>query len=326
MHALSPLVTIAIPTYNRADNYLRQALTCALMQTYPHLEIIVSDNGSSDHTPDYVTGLADSRIRYFRHDRNIGPNNNFNYCLQQAKGDFFVLLHDDDLIDQDFIETCLNAREDARDIGIIRTGTRVIDAKENVVREVPNLVKGSSTEDFFLSWFRGKTSPYLCSTLFHTENLRAVGGFNSPYNLLQDVKAEVQLAAMFGRIDVQDIKASFRRHELELTRMTSVSDWCRESLLLLDLMCELVPNNRHVVYPEARRFFANLCYRRAASVHTPLKRFGCYARVFQAFRFRHPPPPLYRMLFRNRASQRILKASRLLKNSLTTAKKRVSAF
>jgi len=48
------LVTIGIPTYNRADGYLREALGAALAQTYPHLEILVADNASSDHTDTVV--------------------------------------------------------------------------------------------------------------------------------------------------------------------------------------------------------------------------------------------------------------------------------
>ena len=45
-----PLITIAIPTYNRADNYLKQAIQCAINQTYSNVEIVISDNCSMDNT------------------------------------------------------------------------------------------------------------------------------------------------------------------------------------------------------------------------------------------------------------------------------------
>ena len=104
-----PLVSIGIPTYNRADGYLRGCIESALNQTYPNLEIFISDNCSSDNTGTLVKSFNDPRIRYHRHDVNIGGNNNFNYCVKKARGIYFLLLHDDDLIDADFIEVCMKA-------------------------------------------------------------------------------------------------------------------------------------------------------------------------------------------------------------------------
>ena len=119
-----PLVTIGIATYNRAEKYLSQALKSAVNQTYQNIEIIVSDNCSTDNTEQLVKGFNASNIRYFRQKKNITANENFNYCLNQAKGEYFLLLHDDDLIDNDFVEVCIKADQYPSDIGIIRTGMR----------------------------------------------------------------------------------------------------------------------------------------------------------------------------------------------------------
>ena len=99
-------VTVGIPTYNRADSYLKNALKSALAQRYENFEIVVSDNCSKDHTQALVEQMDDGRIRYFRQEKNIPANDNFNFCLQQARGDYFLLLHDDDLIDPDFVAAC----------------------------------------------------------------------------------------------------------------------------------------------------------------------------------------------------------------------------
>ena len=107
-----PLVTIGIPTYNRADGYLKDAIESALNQTYANLEIIISDNCSSDDTGLIVESFNDPRIKYYRHNENIGANNNFNFCLKKASGIFFLLLHDDDLIDEDFVELCMDVVKD----------------------------------------------------------------------------------------------------------------------------------------------------------------------------------------------------------------------
>lgn len=303
MNETYPLITIAIPTYNRADCYLKQSIQSALDQTYPNIELIVSDNCSTDNTEMVVKDFKDSRIRYFRQRENIGANNNFNFCLQQANGGYFLLLQDDDLIDNDFIETCMKSVSHGIDVGIIRTGTRVIDSGGNILYEMPNMVGGLSTEDFFRGWFANKTSPYLCSTLFNTERLREIGGLRSKHNLFQDVIAEVRLASRFGRADIPDVKASFRKHSDEMTFSVKVSQWCEDSLMLLDLMCELASENRELIRDEGMKFFSKLNYSRARAVKSLIKRFIAYCIVFKKFHYRYSPPkdhflsPLYNLLY-----------------------------
>ena len=93
------------------QGFFRQALESALAQNYELLEIIVSDNCSTDDTESLVQSYSDPRIRYFRHEKNIDPNDNFNFCLQKATGAYFLLLHDDDLIDSTFVRECITAAE-----------------------------------------------------------------------------------------------------------------------------------------------------------------------------------------------------------------------
>jgi glycosyltransferase involved in cell wall biosynthesis len=285
-----PLVTIGIPTYNRADGYLKQALQSAVDQTYPRLEIVVSDNCSTDQTDLVVKGFSDPRIRYFKHSENIGANNNFNFCLEQARGDYFLLLHDDDLIDKDFVQLCLASVNYNTELGIIRTGTRLINSQTEVMKEVPNMVGGLATEDFFRGWFTRKTALYLCSTLFNTKRLREIGGFKSKKNLFQDVVAEFQLAAKFGRADIPEVKASFRKHADEITYSAKVGDWCEDSLMLLDLMCELVSENKALIRYEGKRYFAKKNYMRAGVIKSFRERLAACLLVFKMFNYRYPPP------------------------------------
>jgi len=285
-----PLVTIAIPTYNRADSYLRRALESAVNQTYGNIEVIVSDNCSTDNTEEAVQGFSAPRLRYFKHAENIGANDNFNFCVEQAKGDYFLLLHDDDMIDNDFVEVCMKAANHRTDIGIIRTGTRTIDSNGTVLKEKLNQVLGLSTTDFFLGWFRGETALYLCSTLFSTQRLRETGGFNSKHQLFQDCIAEVQLAAKFGRVDVQDVKASFRRHPAARTFASKVSAWCEDSLMLLEIMCDLVPQDKvPLVEREGTRYFARVNYSFASSIKSPIERYATYLMIYKKFDRRYSP-------------------------------------
>jgi glycosyltransferase involved in cell wall biosynthesis len=284
-----PLVSIAIPTFNRANGYLKQALQASIQQKYPEIEIIVSDNCSNDNTEEVVRGFEDPRIRYIRQTENIGMNNNFNYCVDQARGAYFLLLPDDDLIDEDFLDICMKSSNYDLDIGIIRTGTRLIDEKNGVIVEYPNRVVGLSTLDFFLGWFAGKTAPYMCSTLFNTRRLKEIGGFHSKHNLFQDVGAEVKLAAHFGRVDIYDVKASFRKHSEELTHAAKISDWCEDSLELLDIICELVPENKSLIIENGMPFFAYICYNRTRAIKSRVKHLMAILMVYKKFHCQYYP-------------------------------------
>lgn len=283
-----PLVTIGIPTYNRADGFLKKALQSAVEQTYKNLEIIVSDNCSTDHTESLVDDFSDTRIRYVKHPMNIGANNNFNFCVDNAKGEYFLLLHDDDLIDPDFIETCMSAVRDDVAVGVIFTGSRVIDKNANILWETPNRGVGLSTTDFFLSWFSEQTALYLCSTLFNTKRLQELGGFRSKTNHFQDVVAEVILAAKYGRTDVYDVKASFRKHDDNMGgNWSSVKAWCEDSLYLLDIMCGLKPEYKKIIFQKGTQYFFIKHYRLASTIKPFIQLLKAYLTGFWLFGYKY---------------------------------------
>ena len=307
-----PLVSIGVPTYNRADGYFKQALKSALNQTYQNLEIIVADNCSTDNTGDFVNRISDPRIRYFRHDKNIPANDNFNFCLEQARGDYFLLLHDDDLIDDDFIEICMRMADYKSDYGVIRTGVRVIDSQGNVLDESLNRVGDCSLDAYFTGWFEYKTSWYFCNTLYNTKWLKEIGGLTSKYNFTEDGVAIAKLAAKYDRLDILDIKASFRKHGSQTTLATNLKYWCDDFLSLLDLICSLVPVNKPYVRASGERFFSKICYNFAASVQSPTRRYLAYLIVLRAFRYKFLPPPFRKLFFENPFSLKLRKLRRKL--------------
>jgi abequosyltransferase len=94
------LLTIAIPTYNRCE-LLDQSLRILMPQVakYQDVEVLVSDNCSSDDTPSVVERyLATGQLRHQRHSSNIGPDPNFVSCYEGATGKYFWMCGDDDII------------------------------------------------------------------------------------------------------------------------------------------------------------------------------------------------------------------------------------
>ena len=106
-----PLVSIGIPTFNRA-RLLHTAIENAREQTYSNLEIIISDNASTDPEVESLCRRAeqeDTRIKYFRQPHNIGPTANFEFTLLNSSGKFFAWFADDDLHTPTYVEKLLHA-------------------------------------------------------------------------------------------------------------------------------------------------------------------------------------------------------------------------
>ncbi len=312
-----PLVSIGISTYNRADGYLQGALQSALAQDYPNLEIIVSDNGSQDHTSAYVSSFADPRIRLFKQEQNIGASGNFNFLLEQAQGAYFLLLHDDDLIDPDFVSSCLAAAEYRTDIGVIRSGVRVIDAEGRVLARKPNTAKGLTSAELFSQWFNRKTAFYFCSTLFNTQGLKEAGGLRTRTDVFEDVIAIARLAATHGHADVEACKASFRRHGANKgATLNSVNDWIEDSLYLLEVLCEKMPEDAERLLKAGRPYLCQRLYRYVAKIPDPLERLRTYARVYKLFGYSYSPA---RFLAKRQAGRLKALARSLLKNRADAA-------
>lgn len=105
---LDPLVTVGMPVYN-GQEYLRSSLDSIVQQTYRNIEVIISDNGSTDDTAaicaEYVA--KDPRVRYVRQAVNLGAQRNYNFVMHQAVGKYFMWAACDDFWDSTFIETLI---------------------------------------------------------------------------------------------------------------------------------------------------------------------------------------------------------------------------
>lgn len=93
----NPLVSICVPTYNRAA-WLRDGLKSICGQDYSPLEILISDNGSDDETEEVGREAArsDPRVRYVRHPENLGVYGNHNFCIEESRGELLSSFHDHD--------------------------------------------------------------------------------------------------------------------------------------------------------------------------------------------------------------------------------------
>lgn len=123
--ASPPVVTIGIPTHNRAAT-LRRSIESALRQDYPAIEVIVSDNASTDGTLDVCRefGGPDGRVTWITQSVNRGATANFAQVLQAASGEFFMWLGDDDWIDDSYVSRCVSHLAAEPDLALVSGAPR----------------------------------------------------------------------------------------------------------------------------------------------------------------------------------------------------------
>ena len=122
-----PQVSIGMPVYN-GERYLAQAMDSLLAQTFGDFEIVISDNASNDRTAEicHLYQARDSRVRYFRNQRNIGAAANFNRTFHLSSAPLFQCAACDDVYEPFFLERCVAVLERESDVVLCHTSTTVI--------------------------------------------------------------------------------------------------------------------------------------------------------------------------------------------------------
>lgn len=165
----NPKVSVMIPTYNQ-DKYIRNTIISIINQDYDNIEIIISDDASSDDTESIVKEIIretpERNIKYIKRDLNLGNIANYHDTLKNiVTGEYVLNLDGDDfLIDMTYIRSCVELIEEHPDVKLVfaRQGTyfeksnKVVYDKVN--EDLPPLIDGNK---FFVDFPKGHTIPHL---------------------------------------------------------------------------------------------------------------------------------------------------------------------
>jgi len=130
----NPKISVCIPTY-RGATHLAAAIDSVLAQDFTDFELVIIDDHSPDDTAAVVAHYRDDRIRYVRNLRNLGPEGNWNRCLEEARGEYFKLLPQDDAL----APTCLRrqatvlAEDEEHKIALVFCARSIVNSKGRIV-------------------------------------------------------------------------------------------------------------------------------------------------------------------------------------------------
>ena len=143
-----PLVSIGMPIYN-SETTIYKAIETIVNQTYKNIEIIISDNNSTDLTFGICKDFADmdNRIRLVQQELNIGPTRNFQYVLNESKGKYFMWAAGDDFRSLDFIKVNVGVLE--RDLNCVAsTSPNVFPGQNSSSAKITTSLKGTRVQRF----------------------------------------------------------------------------------------------------------------------------------------------------------------------------------
>jgi glycosyltransferase involved in cell wall biosynthesis len=140
----APLVSIGLPVYNGA-RFIAQALDCLLDQTLADLELIVSDNASTDGTAEICLAYAahDARVRYVRQESNIGATRNWNFVAQQARGQYFKWASANDYCNPRLLEKCIAVMRKDPSVVLCHGRTCLVDEDSGEAKVYPGDVSAT---------------------------------------------------------------------------------------------------------------------------------------------------------------------------------------
>lgn len=124
---VNPTVSVGLPVFN-GENFLAEAVNSVLAQTYTDFELIICDNASTDRTEQICRSFAeaDSRIRYYRSETNIGSAPNFNLTFHHASARYFKWLSHDDVMAPEYLAATIAVLESNPDAALCHSVVKLI--------------------------------------------------------------------------------------------------------------------------------------------------------------------------------------------------------
>ncbi len=232
-----PLVSVCIPTYN-GEKYLAECLESVLSQTYPHLEIIISDDGSTDNTLAIVQTFKEKYTGNFVivNQTHLGAIKNWNACLDQTRGKYIKFLFQDDLLEKNCIEELVHLAEQDEKIGLVFSRRQVFvspEAKSNQYCQEISVYANDISKHWknIQSIQDGKKLLAVPSLLNHPINkigepstvlirksvFQTVGIFDSELNQLVDVEMWFRIMSQYKIGFVNKSLSQFRIHPDQLS-------------------------------------------------------------------------------------------------------------
>lgn len=204
---------MVIPTHNQC-RFLSAAIESAFAQTYPRIEVVVVDSGSTDSTGD-VLASYEGRISY-RREPNVGPSKARNLGASVASGEVLVFLDGDDLLAPTCVEHRVDLLKAQSDAELVVGALRIVDAEVNVLRTegLPFKTGERLSYEEMLATMYGPT----CGLTIKRDAFEALGGYDESLMIAEDSDFVIRASQRAPLVYDAEPLADYRQAGASLSR------------------------------------------------------------------------------------------------------------
>lgn len=229
----NPLVSICIPAYN-AERFIEETLESALAQSYAPIELIVSDDGSTDCTRAIVKRLASRGVQLVTQPHNLGMFGNFNAVIRASSGKYVVKLDADDLIEPDYCSQMVAVMEQYPDVVFAHCACRLIDLDGGSFG-YERSIQGSFIRNGAEEWPRYTLGPKAVNIVaIRRQTFDEIGGYDERYAYSGDWALHRALLRRGSVFYNDKVLASYRVHSVGKEGVKLIQ--ARERLMHLESM------------------------------------------------------------------------------------------
>jgi glycosyltransferase involved in cell wall biosynthesis len=202
-------VSIVLPTYN-GYRYIKEAIDSCLNQTYKNIELIIIDDHSLNDIKHIIQLYKDSRIIYFRNEKNVGLAESLNIGFSKANGEYLTWISDDNIFANNAIEIMAQFLEKNPQVDFVYTNYYFINEKGEIIRKI----KTKKPRCLDLGNYIGP------SFLYRKKIFEQIGGYNDVFRLAEDYEYWLRIRQKFKMKHLNKFLYYYRKHEHSLTSIS----------------------------------------------------------------------------------------------------------
>jgi glycosyltransferase involved in cell wall biosynthesis len=202
----SPLISVILPVFN-ADKYVFQAIESILNQTYTDFELIIIDDGSTDHSAEVICSFHDTRIVFLQNQDNQGLVYTLNRGIQSAKGKYIARMDADDISLPHRFQQQVSFLEMHPEIGVVGSGYLPIDENNNAVRSPIYKAEYPLTVKWAILIGNPLAHP---STMYRADLARQLGGYDKHFTYAEDYEFWTRMAEITNICSIKDVLIRYR--------------------------------------------------------------------------------------------------------------------